>query len=300
MPAINGVAKPASPRCGRRSKTGEAKSQTDPLNSRIDGLLATVLLGAGYRRINRLPATPSIGVASHEFLLRAGNAMMERVEAQWMSPALSVLQGRYAIERAKIEVMRASPSANGKNGHPDEAVMDVRLGSQALPKWLHIAALLPLHEYTVVGAKDVLRLAPGYENLVLSIPRLNRWLADHEQSVRISFAKGRSFSEEAMAVFDADIKAMGKESLLQEVRAVQEQVALIDVQDSIAYWLVLPDKRMVLWRFHTLPNVAPADSRLGLLKWTQASFTTIERVDSWWPWRHCAGSVVSAEGNLVQ
>src|ERR1035441_6524746 len=84
MPAINGVAKPASPRCGRRSKTGEAKSQTDPLNSRIDGLLATVLLGAGYRRINRLPATPSIGVASHEFLLRAGNAMMERVEAQWM------------------------------------------------------------------------------------------------------------------------------------------------------------------------------------------------------------------------
>src|ERR1035441_9687144 len=73
MPAINGVAKPASPRCGRRSKTDEAKSQTDPLNSRIDGLLATVSLGAGYRRINRLPATPSIGVASHEFLLRAGN-----------------------------------------------------------------------------------------------------------------------------------------------------------------------------------------------------------------------------------
>src|ERR1035441_3231529 len=71
MPAINGVAKPASPRCARRSKTGEAKSQTDPLNSRIDGLLATVSLGAGYRRINRLPATPSIGVASHEFLLRA-------------------------------------------------------------------------------------------------------------------------------------------------------------------------------------------------------------------------------------
>ena len=71
MPAINGLAKPASPRCGRRSKTGEAKSQTDPLNSRIDGLLATVSLGAGYRRINRLPATPSIGVASHEFLLRA-------------------------------------------------------------------------------------------------------------------------------------------------------------------------------------------------------------------------------------
>jgi hypothetical protein len=178
--------------------------------------------------------------------------------------------------------------------------MDVRLGSKTLPKWLHIAALLPIHEHTVVGAEDLLQLAPGYENLVLSVPWLNRWLADHEQSVSISFAEGRSFSEEAMLVFDADMKAMGKESLLQEVRAVQEQVALIDLQGTNAYWLVLPDKRMVLWRFRTLPNVAPADSRLGLLKWTQANFTTTERLDAWWPWRNCAGAVVSAEGNLVR
>lgn len=234
------------------------------------------------------------------FSYRLGNAIMEGIEAQWMSPALSVLRSRYAIERAGIRVKPAPASANGKNGHQDEATMDVRLGSPTLPKWLHIAALLPIHEYTVVGAEDLVRLAPGYENLVLSVPWLNRWLADHAQSIWISFAKGRSFSEEAMAVFDADMKAMGKESLLQEVRAVQEQVALIDVQNSIAYWLVLPDKRMVLWRFHALPNVAPADSRLGLLRWTQADFTTTERVEAWSAWRHCAGSVVSAEGNLVQ
>src|ERR1019366_5698327 len=56
---------------GRRPVKRRAKPTRS--TGRIDGLLATVSLGAGYRRINRLPATPSIGVTSHEFLLRAGN-----------------------------------------------------------------------------------------------------------------------------------------------------------------------------------------------------------------------------------
>ncbi len=125
---------------------------------------------------------------------------------------------------------------------------------------------------------------------MLSVPWLNRSLADPRQSGWILYSTGQSFDDEAMAIFDADMKAMGKEHLLEEVRAVRDQVALIRIED--AFWLVLPDKRMVLWRFDTFPKA-------GLLKWTRADLRTIERLDAWANWRNCAGAVVSTEGDLV-
>src|ERR1035437_3074733 len=54
---------------GRRSE--KRGGQTKALNSRIDGLLATVSFGGRSCWITRLPAAPSIGVDFHKFSRRA-------------------------------------------------------------------------------------------------------------------------------------------------------------------------------------------------------------------------------------
>jgi hypothetical protein len=82
--------------------------------------------------------------------------------------------------------------------------------------------------------------------------------------------------------------------------AVRDQVALIAMENNYAFWLVLPDRRMVLWRFRALTNIPRSDSRYGLIKWSWADFPTIERLDDWNFCGECAGAVISAEGNLVK
>jgi len=229
-----------------------------------------------------------------------GNAVMEHLKEQWMSPVVSLLKGRYTVERAEIWAKRVSALRDRGSGRPENIYMDVRFGGGTLPKWLHVSASLPVQEGAVVGADEALRLASDYANLVLAVPWLDRWMTDHEQSAWIVLEGSRSFHDEAVRIFDADMKAMGKESLRREVLAAMEQVVLISVESNSAFWLVLPDRRVVLWRFRSLTNIPRTDSRHGLLKWSWADFQTTERLDAWSPWRECAGALVSAEGDLIR
>jgi hypothetical protein len=232
------------------------------------------------------------------FSYRLGNAMMEHIVAQWTEPALTVLRRRYSTDRERIDNDWSIDYGNPKDRQPEEYNLRVRLGGERLPEWLHIAAVLPVHDAVVDGAEDVLRLAPGYEKLVLSIAWLSGWAEKHRDTVEIRFANGRSFSDKAMAVFDADMKAMGEERLADEVRAVKEQVALIDVEGS-GYWLVLPDKRMVLWRFDSRQSPSRPNFHPGLLKWSEADLPVHECAKYPSFVRHCAGVAVSPDGDLV-
>jgi hypothetical protein len=252
---------------------------------------AAALLPEGATNRNRLDGA--------RFSYDLADVVMEHVKAEWMSPALSLLRTRYTVERAVISERRAPLSQQGNGARVWEAYLDVWLGGGALPKWLQIDARLPVQRETVLGADELLRLAPVYENLVRSFPWLDRWFTDHQQSAQIIFDGGRSLHEEATAIFDTDMRAMGKESLLNQVLAVRDQVALVAI-NNYAFWLVLPDRRMVLWRFRALTNIPRSDSRIGLIKWSWADFPTIERLDAWNAWRECAGAVISAEGDLVK
>jgi hypothetical protein len=54
------------------------------------------------------------------------------------------------------------------------------------------------------------------------------------------------------------MKKLGKEPLVSEVAAAQDKAALVFLGYA-SYWIILPDKRMILWRHY-----APA----SFLKWT--------------------------------
>ena len=89
-----------------------------------------------------------------------------------------------------------------------------------------------------------------YHDLVLSVPWLKEFINTHPQlDYELKFAGDRSFSEKAMQSFTADMKLRGKESLVDEVAKIQKGVSLLVVEYR-TWLMVLPDKRVVLWRFN--------------------------------------------------
>jgi hypothetical protein len=80
-----------------------------------------------------------------------------------------------------------------------------------------------------------------------------------------------------------------KPSLVNEVAAAQNDICLLLVGRKYieAYWMVLPDKRMVLWRF---------EDRYALLKWKAKDFAFWKCEDSR---SDCVGAIISPYGKLA-
>jgi hypothetical protein len=84
--------------------------------------------------------------------------------------------------------------------------------------------------------------------------------------------------------------ALGKDGLANEVRRVQQDVALLNVSYG-DYWVVLPDRRMILWRY---------ESVMGLLGWKKSDFSARECTDYRGVTGGCVGAIVSPDGELVK
>ena len=166
--------------------------------------------------------------------------------------------------------------------------MFVVLRRDSFPKLFQEGVSLALQNETVQGADEFLRVAGKYEDLALSIPWLNEYLAEHPTPIELRYVHGRSFSEKAMALFAFDMSALGRLDLANVVRPVQEQVALVVVGGQ-GYWLILPDKRMILWRFHNLT---------GSLKWNDLPAVDCSNYAN--VSVHCAGVLISAEGAVIR
>ena len=96
-----------------------------------------------------------------------------------------------------------------------------------------------------------------------------------------------------MGIFADDMKALGKESLISDVASVQSAVALISVGGGLdywqSYWLVLPDRRIILWRFGYLPG----------LGWQQKDFNSKTCASDHSGRVQCVGAVISPEGKII-
>jgi hypothetical protein len=107
----------------------------------------------------------------------------------------------------------------------------------------------------------------------------------------LQFVGGRSLSDAAMSVFADDMRLLGRDDILRRVAAVQEETVLIQI--NYTYCLILPDKDVILWRFHN----APGNRRV--LNWNRgedfpSTECTTHRSTAEW----CGGVVISPDGNL--
>jgi hypothetical protein len=95
-------------------------------------------------------------------------------------------------------------------------------------------------------------------------------------------------SDKAMKNFAADMHDLKKDALAEEVRRMQDDVAVVNVSYG-DYWLVLPDKRMVLWRYQSVS---------GLLGLKQSEISSVECTDYQGATGGCVGLVVSPDGKV--
>jgi hypothetical protein len=225
-------------------------------------------------------------------------AVMTHITEQWdllgvenRAPgSLDVLRRNFEVQRASISPYRSEDFGyNQGDPRPHEENLLATLRQPSLPPGVAEEVVLLFHDGKIEGVGEIAdRIAP-YVALALSVPWLNEYRIGHpEQKMYIRFVHDRSFSDKAMRTFTADMEKLGKQSLADEVAKVQDKAAMVFL-DYGSSWIILPDKRMILWRHYR-----PAT----FLKWTEADFKFERCADYNANGGGCVGMLVSADGTL--
>jgi hypothetical protein len=226
------------------------------------------------------------------------DAVMTSIEDKWdlldvenrAPESFATLRRHFEVEHARINAYRSDDHGYVRNEpRPHEENLLATLQRPSLPQHTAEDVVLLFQDGKIEGVEDLAERIAPYEALALSVPWLNRYLADHpEQNMYIRFVHDRSFSTKGMQNFAADMKKLGKEALVNEVATVQDKATLVFL-DYGSEWIILPDKRMILWRHY-----APA----SFLKWRATDFTFERCAEYNANNGGCVGAVVSADGTL--
>jgi hypothetical protein len=229
--------------------------------------------------------------------------VMRYIERDWKlldaenraGEAVAVLRRVYTVKTAEIDSYHHPEyGKEWTGGKPHETNLHASLSKPTFPQNVVDALVLQSANGKIEGVDQFLRSAEKYESLALSVPWLREYIQKHPQvPVRISYVHNASFGDKAMEVFTADMHAKGRDDLVPPAKAKQSEIALLIVGQTYAesYWLVFPDRHLMLWRFG-----GPS----GLLKWKTDDFPAGRCAAYSPPFGGCAGSVVSASGELVR
>ena len=228
-----------------------------------------------------------------------GQAVMQHIERDWKlldarnkaGDALRAIETKYQVLSAEINPYHnVNYGVEWDSGKPHETNLHVTVRKPSFPGNLTDEVILRMNGSEAEGVDRFLQSGSKYEDLVLSSPLFGEYIRQHPRTpVWISYVHDASFGDKAMRVFAADMHAIGKEDVVPPVRAQQSEIALVMLGG--AYWILFPDKHLLLWRF---------DGQNGLLNWKPETFA-FRRCSEYHPvWGGCVGAEVSAEGKQVQ
>jgi hypothetical protein len=227
------------------------------------------------------------------------DAVMMHIKEQWdllgvenrAPESFAELRRNFEVQHARISPYRSVDYGYVEEKSTHEENLLATLRQPSLPPNVEEDVALLFQDGKIVSVNELAERIGPYVTLALSVPWLNAYRADHpEQKMYIRFVHDRSFSEKAMENFSADMKQLEKKPLADEVAKVRDKVALVFLGYG-SYWIVLPDKRMILWR-HYLPA--------SFLKWTQSDFPFKRCADYNANGGGCVGMIVSPDGVLQQ
>ena len=238
--------------------------------------------------------------------------------------ALPLLQTKYKVKTAEINSDYYHPEyGEGRLGdNRQETNLHATLQKSTFPSDLAVALVLRWRAGKVEGVREFLQAGDKYEALALSVP----WLITYTRlrtvfpswddicdiliplsltrmyekgspraliRTRISYVHDASMGDKALNVFAADMHAIGKDKLAEQVRSEQKSVVLLMTSGDFgqSYWIVLPDRRTVLWR-----SAGPPD----LPDWKSSDFPAHECSEYQGVGITCVGAVVSPHGELVK
>ena len=245
-------------------------------------------------------ATNRSRIAGDTLDVNLAEAVMRHIEKDWkllnvenrVGGTLTTLREKYTVESADINPYHGvAYGVAWKGNQPHEENLHVVLRQASFPPGFSESAIFLYRDGKVSGTEDFLQNARKYEELVFSVPWL-KTLAERYPgyNIQLLWVHDQSLGDKAMNLFAADMNAMGKSALADEVRAEQDKIALITIQYG-DYWLVLPDERMVLWRY---------SSRSGLLNFKPSDFPFQRCSDYNTVTGGCVGVVVLPEGTLAK
>ena len=238
--------------------------------------------------------------------LAAGTATA--VKGEWESlgaqsragAAIDALKQTYAVRRSDVNSFHNLDfGKEWTGGRPQEENLEADLWRPGFPHNFVVGAFLLRNHGRTEGAEGVALKSQAYERLVLSIDWLREfWNTHPEEHALLFYVHGVSLTEKGMKTFAADMKAAGRQDLVERVKPVQAQAVLIETSNrSYAleygqgdYWIVLPDKTVILWRWQSLNHV---------LRWKPAVFPAHECTDYGTVTGGCSGTTISAAGEIL-
>ena len=226
--------------------------------------------------------------------------VMQEIEDKWeflnaenrAGKHLEAIQQIFRVESAEVNSYHGVDfGEEWGNGDPGVENLQATLKRADFPANLRIGIALRINNNEVDGVDNFLSSIDRYLALVRSVPWLKQLMRSHcDMIFELRFVGTRSFSEKAFKIFAADMRLRGKEVLVKQVEAVQKDVSLLSVlwNNSGEYWLVLPDKRVVLWRFDTYGAPIKRPS-LKSSAWDCSNYGD-----------KCIGAVFSVDGRVVR
>jgi hypothetical protein len=248
-------------------------------------------------------ATNRERLAGQGFDAALAKTVMSYIDADWKlldagkraETALTEIRRKYSIERAEINPYHHPEYGTATyKGEPEEMNLHATVRKPTFPPNVTDALVLRYVKGEVEGIPEFLKKAQKYEDLTLSVPWLSQFILEHPSvEVRISYVHDLSFGDKAMQVFRNDMHAIRKDFLIKDAEAEKSELVLLIVGTEYAetYWLVFPDKRVILWRYG-----GPS----GLLKWKDTDFSTKRCSEYQGVFGGCVGAVVSTGGELAQ
>jgi hypothetical protein len=235
------------------------------------------------------------GVADCRLDIQVAGWVTDEIAASWEAlnaentakPYLDRLRRHFTILTA---VMEPDRNGNFTRWLGDDTPMEPHLVvSLTQPDFTaRIEAFLPFRNGKVENVEELLASTERCKGVMLSASWLKPYISDKAKArFELRFNHERFFPKRMKQDFSMD---MGRnKTLVNEVEAAWKDACVLRVAAHKARedWLILPDGRMVLWRF---------SSASPILEWSAQGPVS-------WPCRsggsRCAGAVVSADGKLA-
>jgi hypothetical protein len=201
--------------------------------------------------------------------------------------ALDQLRKQYLIRRSEVSEhigLHFGPPREEPGVENLEA--DVRLPD--FPQNLVVAAVFKLQDGHATGVDTFLEHGSQYERLVLDNPWIMSSLKQHPNlGAWLIYVGNSSMSEKAMNIFAADMHALGRDDLAQEVSAHRTEIADLSYYGNEV--LLFPDHHAILWRW---------DPSRDLFGWRASLVKAQECTD--YPTLNvgCSAAVVGPDGHL--
>lgn len=224
------------------------------------------------------------------------------VESEWnmlgsedrAGDALAALRSHYQIEASEIDSYHHPEYGTATyKGEPEQINLHAKLRKASFPQSLSVALVLQQVQGKAEGVESFLASGAKYESLALSVPWLNKYMHEHPRvPVRISYVQERSFGDKALRTFTEDMRFRDRQDLIDQVRSQLQDIVLLIVGNTYSetYWILFPDKHMLLWRFG-----GPS----GLLKWTADDFPAGECAEYKTTYGGCSGREITPAGEIA-